>query len=57
MNLPNWLFTSFLIFALCLSDRSVDPAIGAPWNVYPVKCVAYFSGAEPIPLGRLFLPY
>ena len=39
MNLPNWLFTSFLIFALCLSERSVDPAIGAlpaQWNVFSV---------------------
>jgi len=23
----------------------------ALWNVYPVKCAAYFSGAEPIPPG------
>jgi len=29
---------------------SVIPAL---WNVYPVKCAAYFSGAEPIPPGSI----
>jgi hypothetical protein len=28
------------------------PASPAPGNVYPVKCEAYLSGAEPIALGR-----
>jgi hypothetical protein len=26
-------------------------AIPVPWNVYPVKCKAYFTGMKPIPLG------
>jgi hypothetical protein len=26
------------------SERNVDPAIGALWNVYPVGCAAYSSG-------------
>ena len=35
-------------------DRAEDfgfPASSAPWNACPVKCGAYFTGAEPIPLG------
>ncbi len=24
----------------------------AQWNIYPVKCGAYFSGAKSIPAGR-----
>jgi hypothetical protein len=32
------------------------PALPALWNVYPVECGAYSTGAEPIHLGRsLFL--
>ena len=25
--------------------------VPVPWNVYPVKCEAYFSGTKPIPPG------
>lgn len=44
MNLPNWLFASFLIFVYF-----------APWNVYPVKCGAYFSGAPFLALLNAFV--
>ena len=34
-----------------LSERSVDPAIGALWNVYPARPVAHVDGT-----GVKFLP-
>ena len=37
---------------LPVEDAAVRcPACPALWNIYPVKCEAYFSGAKSIPPG------
>jgi hypothetical protein len=50
---PGWKRGRISSIQRSYAKRAVFPfsVIPVPWNVYPVKCKAYFSGTKPIPLG------